>query len=97
MCICISLHICSPEFAAAWMNLGIVQAALNQSKVVCARVCAPCVCACVHVCVCVCVCACVCVCVCVCACVCVCVCVCVHVCVCVCDGYSLKKVLAFSI
>ena len=77
---CISLHTYSPEFAAAWMNLGIVQAALNQSKVVCACV-YVCMCVCVCVCMCVCVCASVCVYASVCVCMCVCVCVCVWVCV----------------
>ena len=28
-----NIYIHSPEFAAAWMNLGIVQAALNKTKV----------------------------------------------------------------
>ncbi len=29
----------SPEFAAAWMNLGIVQASLNKSEVLCKLLC----------------------------------------------------------
>lgn len=33
------IYPCSHEFAAAWMNLGIVKAALNKTEVVLCMVC----------------------------------------------------------